>query len=549
MPNYTDMDSLKKKSVTNPNNGLQSPSDNNPIVIGRPQSIGTPDTRGFDISGITNKAKGLGTEIGSAFDSVFKNVAVGFNAGGKQYGAAYGHKKLPPAFDWKHPISTGAPILGQKIGKAAKGFLHSLIGPYNSTYLRDSRHSRYDFGQNGEYFLRNVPRQKFNYFIKIDLDTNIRVMGPDSPPIVRKFFTSAEELLLIPLAKSVSLPGVNITTETLNEYNKKTIINTGIKFTPITLEFHDVVDGKTLRFWELYYETYFKNGRNISLQGPPTYPKQKTPKSRGAIDMGKDILFGGSDIVKSTVKSEIPSFMPGKDLTNNRINSIITGEITRLHKLSGLGEPIQSMFPNGDGFYSNIKHYGMNLDTTLTVNWTENLIRSISIYMVNSSAYSKVIMINPKITSFAHDTLSYESKSDLVKMTMTFEYENLLYDNCQRNISQDDLISIYGNANNLEYPIAKARDQDISFGSTRQIEKDIIQESTIDTSLLGTIGKAVGDILLELPGIIGDEVSSAITGKKRKGKKRLSNAKDTLVRRGKSSLAPGISRAFGSAFK
>lgn len=59
------------------------------------------------------------------------------------------------------------------------------------------------------------------------------------------------------LAKSVGMPKFNITTETINQYNRKTVIQKQISYQPITITFHDDMANVTTNLWKSYYQYYF----------------------------------------------------------------------------------------------------------------------------------------------------------------------------------------------------------------------------------------------------------------------------------------------------
>jgi hypothetical protein len=59
----------------------------------------------------------------------------------------------------------------------------------------------------------------------------------------------------------------------------------------------------------------------------------------------------------------------------------------------------------------------------------QQLLESIEIFYSRGKVYSKVILVNPKITAFKHDTLNYEGVSNAMELTFTIEYENVIYGN------------------------------------------------------------------------------------------------------------------------
>lgn len=62
------------------------------------------------------------------------------------------------------------------------------------------------------------------------------------------------------LVKKADLPKFKIQTETLNQYNRKTNVQTKIIYNPITIEFHDDNNDITNDLWKNYYNYYYTDG-------------------------------------------------------------------------------------------------------------------------------------------------------------------------------------------------------------------------------------------------------------------------------------------------
>ena len=59
------------------------------------------------------------------------------------------------------------------------------------------------------------------------------------------------------LAKTVSLPKFNIATETINQYNRKTVIQKTVNYQPISITFHDDMANATTNLWKSYFHYYY----------------------------------------------------------------------------------------------------------------------------------------------------------------------------------------------------------------------------------------------------------------------------------------------------
>lgn len=62
------------------------------------------------------------------------------------------------------------------------------------------------------------------------------------------------------LVKKIDLPKFEIVTDTINQYNRWTKIQTSLKYQPVAIEFHDDNSDITNGLWENYYKYNFING-------------------------------------------------------------------------------------------------------------------------------------------------------------------------------------------------------------------------------------------------------------------------------------------------
>lgn len=138
--------------------------------------------------------------------------------------------------------------------KTFKGIFGDALGS-QKVFLRDSRHAAENFGYNKAYLGNGTPRHKFQFFVRINFNTN-----PEVSAFVKNYLSVADTDIVSVMVKNVTMPSMTIDTETLNQYNKKRISQTKIEFQPVTITFHDSVEGRTLRLWEMYYEYYFRDG-------------------------------------------------------------------------------------------------------------------------------------------------------------------------------------------------------------------------------------------------------------------------------------------------
>jgi len=185
------------------------------------------------------------------------------------------------------------------------------------------------------------------------------------------------------------MPSVDIDTDILNQYNRKRVSQTRLQFKPMTLTFHDVADGKTLRFWEMYYEFYFKDGLD---------KLQADYSSRGDNKIKQAEFFDG-----------VYGNKYGKDPFEN-FGYNLTNQVNDRRKFSGSRKTPE-----------------LEAITSDKVDKLKYLIDSIDIVQHRGHAAKKTTIVHPRIESFNHDTLMYSGVSDLVEMSMTFVYEDVIY--------------------------------------------------------------------------------------------------------------------------
>ena len=147
------------------------------------------------------------------------------------------------------------------------GFFQNLLKDaagtfFGSEYLRDYTHASKIFRTNN---YENSPRLKFLFHTYFDIN-------PDAYP-------SAKDMNFGLAVKTVKLPSFNIQTQEFNQYNRKRIVQTKIKYDPITITFHDDSGNMIRNLWKAYYYYHYFDGNNpdIPYYGyPPTSYNRRT---------------------------------------------------------------------------------------------------------------------------------------------------------------------------------------------------------------------------------------------------------------------------------
>jgi hypothetical protein len=74
------------------------------------------------------------------------------------------------------------------------------------------------------------------------------------------------------LAKSVDMPRFTMSNETLNQYNKKVVVQSKINYSPVSIAFHDDMSNITTNLWKNYYQYYYADSRyNSNTSIPEAY--------------------------------------------------------------------------------------------------------------------------------------------------------------------------------------------------------------------------------------------------------------------------------------
>ena len=230
---------------------------------------------------------------------------------------------------------------------------------FGSDFLRDYTHASKTFRPNA---YQNAPKFKFLFHVYFQLNP-----------------TGLPETNYGLLVKTVKLPSFTFDTSTLNQYNRKRIIQTKIKYDPINISFHDDNGNSIRKMWKGYYNYYYADG---------TKPQVIFNGARGSATTPQ--LTGGGGFAGAT------------DATYNsrtQYQPSITGNESWGYQ-GGTSDPTGQKIP----FFKNITVFGFNQH--------------------NFVAYT---LINPVITSFSHDTYDYAQGNGTMEHQMTVDYETVVY--------------------------------------------------------------------------------------------------------------------------
>jgi hypothetical protein len=241
-----------------------------------------------------------------------------------------------------------------------------LKGFFGSDYLKDYTHASKTFRANG-YEL--APRYKFLFHVYFNLNT-VEI------PKLKEVFARADQDNLGLLVKTAQLPSYQIEVDTMNQYNRKRLVQKKIDYNPCQLTFHD--DGSDLarNMWYNYFAYYYKD---------PTQQYWGVPVTQGSLGQsgnGGDpkLSYNGRDIYS----------------TDRTVND-----------WGYIGES-----------YS---------DGAVGVSGKPPFFRDITIYGFDQHDFCAYVLINPMITEWRHDTYDYSQGGGLMEHNMTVRYETVKY--------------------------------------------------------------------------------------------------------------------------
>jgi hypothetical protein len=308
-----------------------------------------------------------------------------------------------------------------------------LQGFLGNNTLRDYTHASRTFTTNS-YELK--PRFKFLFHVSFTI--NVQEI-----PYLRGVFGNDDIMDLSLLVKTVDLPKYNVATQTLNQYNRKRVVQTKIDYQPVTLTFHDDGGDNSRKLWYYYFSYYFKDPAQQYL-APNT-----TNGSFGA-SMNRQAGFG----------------------YNNRD---IYNDILQVKDWGYSGESWT------DGTSSN--------------SGKPPFFRDIRIYGMDQRKYAEYVLVNPLISNWSHDQYDYSQGAGTMQHSMTINYETVKYYEGAIGSSRPDT-NVQGFADPAHYdttlsPIARPGGNQTVFGQGGLLDAGI---GILEDLQSGTVGGLIGAV-------------------------------------------------------
>jgi len=248
-----------------------------------------------------------------------------------------------------------------------------LTGFFGGQGLKDYAHASKTFRTNG-YEL--APRNKFLFHVYFNLNTT-------EIPTLRNAFPTTSQAELGLLVKTIQLPNYSLDTETLNQYNRKRIIQKKINYQPVSMTFHDDGGDLSRLLWYNYYSYYYKD---------PNQQYGSAPNMNGSIGQ---------------VANEPGFSYNSRDIyANNR--------------------PVNDWGYIGEGYMQASAGASGNLGGNQSTG-KPAFFRDITIYGLDQHKWASYVLINPLIKEWKHDQYNYSEGGGTMENSMTVEYETVKY--------------------------------------------------------------------------------------------------------------------------
>jgi len=256
---------------------------------------------------------------------------------------------------------------------------NNFLGSVTNGLLGDGQPSMKDFQHASNLYVANTyaraPKVGFLYFLSFNFNDYV---------VRDAAWAKTGENDVGLLVRKVDLPKFKISTETLNQYNRKTKIQTKLEYEPINIEFHDDNSDITNGLWRNYYKYYYTDS---TYGGSNDFTQASSPAKASFVKQ----LFGGLSA-------------PGGK--KNR------GSTAK---------------PAGSQAYSDTKFSDNNYLYGLSSFQKAPFFRSIDIYVLHQQKFTQFTLVNPLVTDWAHDSLDQEQGSKVLHNRMSVVFENVYY--------------------------------------------------------------------------------------------------------------------------
>jgi hypothetical protein len=237
--------------------------------------------------------------------------------------------------------------------------------------LKDYTHASNTFRSNG-YELS--PRNKFLYQVFFNINTG-------QIPQLANAYGSDEIATIGLMVKSVDLPSYQISVDTMNQYNRKRLVQSKIEYNPINLVFHDDQGDLIRNMWYNYYSYYYKD---------PSQQYENVPAYNGTNGKLSTLFNGFGYNTRDTYDN------------SRQVND--WGYIGESYSDGTAGSTATSSFTGKPPFFRDIRIYGLS-----------------------QKKFASYVLINPMITSWKHDQYAYADGGGTMSNNVEVRYETVKY--------------------------------------------------------------------------------------------------------------------------
>lgn len=251
------------------------------------------------------------------------------------------------------------------------GFIQNLLndtasGFFGNDYVRDYTHAAKTFRTNSYEF---SPKFKFLFHVYFQINPAVYATG----------LPGNTNLGLA--VKSIKLPSYQFNTHVMNQYNRKRVVQTKIKYDAIDIQFHDDNGNNIRNMWYDYYTYYYKDANKVSTSSAG----QQTIQLPGIANAGS-VDYNSRNIYANSITGDDDWGYIGETSSSTATTSQASQGISKIP------------------FFKSIQVYGFNQHNFVQYN-----------------------LINPIITRFTHDTYDYSQSNGTMVNTMTIDYETVTY--------------------------------------------------------------------------------------------------------------------------
>lgn len=243
-----------------------------------------------------------------------------------------------------------------------------LQGFFGADGLKDYSHASKTFRTNG-YELS--PRTKFLFHVFFNINTG-------QIPALQAAFGNNDIATIGMMVKSIQLPSYQMGVETLNQYNRKRLVQTKIEYNPVQIVFNDDQGDLIRNMWYNYYSYYYKD---------PTQKYDNTASTNGSIGALQTLSNGFG--------------YNSRDIYNNSREVNDWGYIGESYNDTSIFTGQNSSKPP---FFRDIKIYGLS-----------------------QKKFASYVLINPMIADWQHDTYDYSQGAGMMTNTVSIRYETVKY--------------------------------------------------------------------------------------------------------------------------